>query len=119
MGLLVVFKESGHKLLSFKGNSTEDNVDGIKLITDNILTVDKAAFNFNIERCELFSCETFFELFSGMVAAIYAFNLAYPKPWEKMLSFSQNILIGLKDSGDRYNKRILNVITLIHNKMKT
>ena len=80
------------------------------IVKDNILTTNTNAFELKVDGILIFSCDTFIELFTGFISAIYSFNLVYPKPIEKTLLFIQNVLLGLNDGG-KIDKKIVSVIT--------
>ena len=54
-------------------------------------------FELKIDDISIFMCDSFLELFVGFLASIYCFNLAYPKPINKTLTFFQNVLLKLND----------------------
>ena len=54
----------------------------------------------------------------GLVIAIYAFNLAYPKNFEKTLLFFQLIILSLDDEQPLY-KNILHVTSLLNQEMES
>jgi len=85
-------------------------------VKDIILSLDNCVFNVVIDNIIVFECDNFIEAFIGLVGCIYIFNLAYPKPWEKFLTFIQNVVIGLKDEEGKVNldRRILTVLNNIN-----
>ena len=106
------------KVLCF-GDEVKVGESVLLVVKNNILTIDTDAFQFKVDGTLVFSCDTFVELFTGFISAIYSFNLVYPKPIEKTLLFVQNVLLGLNDGG-KIDKKIVSVITeLNREKMKS
>lgn len=61
-------------------------------------------------------CENFFQAFVVFIASIYVFNKVYPGKWVKSLTFTQNVVVGLKDQQGQINldKRIVNVLASLN-----
>ncbi|XP_061192221.1 sterile alpha motif domain-containing protein 3-like isoform X2 [Saccostrea echinata] len=121
IGLFLLCKENPEKILLFSRGPTACTpmAIGIK-INQNILSMDNEAFEILLENESVFKCENFFQAFCGLIATIYVFNIAYPKPVEKTFMFFQQVMIGLKDEGGHHNidKRILGVLTNINRELK-
>ncbi|CAC5420819.1 unnamed protein product [Mytilus coruscus] len=112
LGIAVLFREKTERILYF-GDDTAEETQLELHVRQGVLTVDNKAFYLKLEGSILFECDTFLELICGLIATIYAFNLVYPKVWEKTLTFIQNVILGLKD-GDNVDKRIVSVLTDIN-----
>lgn len=73
-------------------------------------------FALYVEGCKLLGCEKKFLAFVVFSASIYLFNLIYSGKLVKSLTFTQNVLIGLKDQHGKINidKRIVNVLASLY-----
>jgi len=115
-GLPLLFKEKPEKMLLFK--EEPDNPIYI-LIKERLLSMEEDAFYVYVEGVKLCECSNFFEAYTVFLGAFYVFNLAYPKTWEKTLTFVQNVLLGIKDEQGQVqlDRRILSVLTAINEKL--
>lgn len=104
-----LFKEKIEKLLFFPHQDATSAPIAL-LVKDKLLTMDIQAFELQIDQKTIFKCDTFIELFTGFLAAVYCFNLAYPKEMTKTLTFFQNVFLNLNDEG-RLDKKIVSVVT--------
>lgn len=86
------------------------------LIKDKLLSMGDEEFCVYVEGVKVKDCDNFFQYYVILVAAIYVFNLVYPKTWMKSLTFVQNVLIGLKDQQGQgtLDRRILSVLTALN-----
>jgi len=53
----------------------------------DVLTVEESTFMLEIETEKIWECDNFLSLFITYIAAVYAFNLVYPKKNEKSMLF--------------------------------
>jgi hypothetical protein len=84
----------------------------------NLLAMGTNRFSVSLEKVEICRSDNFFEAYSGLLACIYVMNLAYSKALEESFLFVQNVLLELKDTTDTFDKRIVNVLSLINSELK-
>ncbi|XP_071086230.1 sterile alpha motif domain-containing protein 3-like [Haliotis cracherodii] len=111
LGLGTLFKEKMEKVVKVK--DTPDGEMAIQLIAlDKISTTSSGAFQVHLEGHLVFVGDTFMQAVAGLMAAIYTFNLAYPKECEKTFLFIQKIVLRLADD-EQVDKRIVSVLAQI------
>ena len=95
------------------GDSQVEGGPILLVIKEKIYTMDEDAFHLKIEGITVVKCSSFLEIMTSLIAAIYCFNLVYPKCIEKTMKFIQNIILGLKDGGC-VDKKIVSVVSAIN-----
>lgn len=112
-GMPLLFKERPEDVIRF-----EEDMDCplYILVKDKLLCMGEDDFTVHIEGAKVTGCENFFQCYTVLIAAIYVFNLAYPKKWVKTLTFVQNVLVGLKDQQGEVNldRRILGILSSLN-----
>lgn len=112
-GILLLFQEKPEDLIKFQ---LDDECPIYILAKDKLLSMGEEEFAVYGEGCKLLGCEKFFQEFVVFIASIYVFNLVYPGKWVKSLTFTQYLLVGLKDQQGQINldKRIVNVLASLN-----
>ena len=54
-----------------------------------------------VERIVVSKTSDFFKALWGLTAAYFAFNIQYPKPLTNILVFTQHLLLGIKNKGQK------------------
>ena len=105
--------------------STDEERKSPYIIADNVENEDLNQFLLNeetkfkviVEGEVIGSAEDFFNAFTLYMASFYVFNIAYPKDFEKSLTFIQKFFLEILDDGMKAPPRVLTLISKVKNKL--
>ena len=83
----------------------------------DVLTVEESTFMLEIETEKIWECDNFLSLFITYIAAVYAFNLVYPKKWKKYAIF-QKVVMCLVDGDACLDRKLFDCNGWIKNQKK-